>query len=190
MDIEDYNIISNYRRDHTLYILPNQKSRDAVDAHIDIQAVTWAIISTVIDMLGDQANCWKYQIQGLNSHVSVWPTEAGINKDIIHELENSAKHNLRIRGFPILEPTNIEDCEDEETSQSEGPLTAIFDDVCLICDCWLDYTTKLGLIRSGNFIKNKASKDSARDLELWRFRNDRNNIKLEDGEMFSNIVKD
>ncbi|WBW70829.1 hypothetical protein SOMG_04074 [Schizosaccharomyces osmophilus] len=190
MDIEDYNTISNYNRDYDNYILPNKKSRDAVDAHIDIQAVTWAIISMVIDMLGDQANKWKYRIEGENNHVSVWPTEAGINRDTISDLEDSAKHNLRIRGFPILEPKDIENRSDEEPSQSEGPLTAISDAVCLICDCWLAYTTKLGLIRSGNFIKNKECKDSARDLELWRFRNDHNKTGMEDGEMFTNILKE
>ncbi|EPY52260.1 hypothetical protein SPOG_01599 [Schizosaccharomyces cryophilus OY26] len=166
MDIEDYNIISNYKREYATYIMPNHKE---VDAYIDTPAVTWAIISTVIDMLGDQANYWNYQIQGLNNHVSVWPTEASINIEIISELEDAAKRKLRIHGFPILEG---EEYPEEEMIQNGRPLTAISDDVNLICDCWLDYTTKLGLIRSGNFIKNEACKESARDLELWRFCHD------------------
>ncbi|EPX70417.1 uncharacterized protein SOCG_04788 [Schizosaccharomyces octosporus yFS286] len=135
----------------------------------------------VIQMLGEQAKCWNYQIEEINSHVSVWPTEPGINPSIIHDLENSAKRNLNIYGDYILEPTRIENLE--ETPRSKGPLTAIFNDIDLICDCWLEYPTKLGLIRSGNFIKNEACKDSARDLELWRFRNDRE-IDLAVGEMY------
>ncbi|EPY51634.1 hypothetical protein SPOG_05750 [Schizosaccharomyces cryophilus OY26] len=189
MNIEDYNILSNYKRDYDQFIRPNENLQNAVDAQIDTPAVTWAIISTVIDILGDQANCWNYQIQGENNHVSVWPTEASINKGIISELEDAAKRNLGIHGYSILELYNIENGPDEETSQNGRPLTAISDDVSLICNCWLDYTTKLGLIRSGNFIKNEAYKDSARDLELWRFGNDFDRTQLKDGEMLIHMLK-
>jgi hypothetical protein len=117
MDAADVAAITDWFDTHSRYSyeMPEDPADErALEAAVDAPRINREILVYVLAQLGNSTNAWRYVLQSYG-YIGVFHPDMGFKeaRGLIKNLEREAKAQVGVERFPILEPIDKEEYDEQ-----------------------------------------------------------------------------